>query len=167
MGESQGGDSKLETFLKANMQMISKRMPKCGIIAIFDWESNVNTNKLGRHFNVPNYIYKFDSNSCNPLLDKSFHGIERYYDIELIETLASNKKGLVTDRGNEYNNSRYFADSGRYERVKHELFKIFESKGMQFRHFDDLILFLSNVDNTQLTCLSSPPPKGPHVPSLP
>lgn len=123
------GDSQLLTFLKANQHILKNRARNCGVYAIFDWESDKHKiNQLSKNISAPNVICQFDENNANPLLDKTFHGIERYYPTKIIREVMNTTPGLISDRGNDKIKDRYYADAGRYELVKHFLFETIKNE---------------------------------------
>ncbi len=135
------GDSQLQTFLKANLHVLKNRSKNCGVYAIFDWESTKHPiNQLSKSISSPNVIYQFDENDVNPLLDKTFHGIERYYPTNIIQAAIKIDPGLITDRGNDKIKDRFYADSSRYKLVKHTLFNIIKDvPNFSLNHFKKVI----------------------------
>lgn len=131
----------LNNFITMNNNFINLRN-KYGIIAIFDWDVEKSSiNKLKYKINNPNMIVQLDQSNGNPLLDKTFRGIELYYSNNIIEELIQKEPGLINDRGINYQKGRYYADSGRYEKVKHELYQIIEKNNdkLQFTFFKEII----------------------------
>jgi AAA15 family ATPase/GTPase len=135
------GDSQLLAFLKANLHILKNRALNYGVYAIFDWESDKPPiNSLSKNVSPPNVIYQFDNNDANPLLDKSFHGIERYYPTNIIQMAMSSQTGIISDRGENKTKDRYYADIARYELVKDTLFNIIKSeKEFSLEYFKKVI----------------------------
>ena len=128
-GSQLKGDSQLLAFLKANLHILKNRAINCGVYAIFDWESNKQPiNQLSKNVSAPNVIYQFDENDVNPLLNKTFHGIERYYPTNIVQMAIKNKPGIISDRGDDKTKNRYYADTGRYGLVKETLFDIIKNE---------------------------------------
>ncbi len=141
-----GGDSHLYTLLLANTHVLQSRLDGCGVVAIFDWDSDGSKlSTLKKHICEPNLIFHFGERCCNPLLDKSFRGIERFYDSEVIHWLSESDPSLIIDRGEKHASSRYFVDKARYDLVKQKLFERVKSNEMKFTYFSELENELQNM----------------------
>lgn len=134
------GESFLCQYLLTNSHIINKRLKGAGIIALFDWDVEVSKiNKLKRVIKAPNMIYHFNQKDSNPLLDKSFRGIEKYYPIELILDFEKENKGYILDRGLERSKERYQIDIQRYDFIKGELLNRYLMKKYSDEYFQDFI----------------------------
>jgi len=148
IGEKRGGDSRLYNFIMSNAHVLNSRTKGCGVIAIFDWDfEKTKAINLSRHISSPNYVFQFDEKFGNPLLDKSFKGIERFYDTEIIEWLSESEGNLIMDRGSANFTSRFYADPARYFLIKQKLFERIKEKNLNFTYFSELKNTLNNIES--------------------
>ncbi|QQG46295.1 MAG: AAA family ATPase [Candidatus Niyogibacteria bacterium] len=84
-----GGVSQLLKYLQNNKLVIDSRQKPFYII--LDWNEENKTVNQFKKISKNIFPYKFDESKCNPNLDNSFSGIERYLTTDFIKNPATEK----------------------------------------------------------------------------
>jgi hypothetical protein len=120
-GPRTGGVDELSNYVKENTKAIKSRRKEAPVIVILDWDSAKKTKQFERLFNPdePFKVFAWPDTACNPNLNRSFKGIERYFSDRMIEE-AENKDAPI------YKNRREICSvhSEEYGQVKSILNKI-------------------------------------------
>jgi predicted ATP-dependent endonuclease of OLD family len=137
------GCTQLELFVKTNKNLLKNRTEKNNITIVLDWDvkndSGIKPNALERTISPPNKIIVLDFAKRNPLLDKTFRGIEAYYPTDYIEQVLSSNSGLIWDKGFALSQNRYHVDPEKYKLIKHNLFKIVKDRGIESSYLEEIV----------------------------
>lgn len=102
-GESSGGKDEMIRYVKFHKNAIKSRPPDAPLIVIFDSDAKSKRAEIEKHFNSedPIKVLIWIEDECNPKLDKSFRGIERFFSDRIISKaenqgaqIARTQKGI-------------------------------------------------------------------------
>ncbi len=110
-GPRTGGVDELSNYVKENTKAIKSRRKEAPVIVILDWDSAKKTKQFERLFNPdePFKVFAWPDTACNPNLNRSFKGIERYFSDRMIEEaenrdapIYKNRRGICSVHSEEY-----------------------------------------------------------------
>lgn len=85
-GESSGGDTQTNRYVKNNMDLIRTRPSNKWVLLLMDWENHRSVQELEtRYAEVEAFrVMAWPENLANPDLNNTFRGIERFYPTSII-----------------------------------------------------------------------------------
>lgn len=92
--EKQGGKDAIISYLRKNQGLIQNRPSEAPLVVLFDWEvsaQDLQKAKKAYGARADDYVLSMNANHCDPLLGKTFKGIERFYPPKVI--LDAHKAG--------------------------------------------------------------------------
>ncbi|MGA2463997.1 MAG: AAA family ATPase [Thermodesulfobacteriota bacterium] len=110
-GGKTGGVDDLFGYIKNNLKVIKSRQKESPVIVILDWDSAKKANQFQKLFveGDPFKVLIWPDLAFNPKLNKSFHGIERYFSDRMIQQaedkgapIFRNRAGLCSVDKDEY-----------------------------------------------------------------
>lgn len=103
-GGKTGGVNDILGYVKANAQAIKARRKEAPVIVVLDWESANKEGSFKKLFDMddPFKVFVWPESDCNPKLDESFRGIERFFSTRIIQ--EGKKRGAKINKlvGGEY-----------------------------------------------------------------
>jgi hypothetical protein len=107
-----GGDSEIERYVRAHASTIQARRTDAPIIVVLDWDSAKKVDTIRRLLptRAAFDVLAWPDRLCNPRLNNTFRGIERYYSDRLISlaeqqgaTIYRSSSGECSVARDEYN----------------------------------------------------------------
>jgi 5S rRNA maturation endonuclease (ribonuclease M5) len=97
-GGKTGGVDDILNYIKNYKNHIKLRQKYAPVIIVLDWEAAKKVKEFEKHFKVddPFKVFVWPESDCNPSLDKSIKGIERFYSDRIIKAAESQGAILPT-----------------------------------------------------------------------
>lgn len=97
-----GGVETIRRFLKDNADAIRARPETAPVIVILDWDASAKADDLRKPFSSsdPVEVMSWDALEANPVLDKTFRGVERFFSDERIASVDKAEPDLIATKRN-------------------------------------------------------------------
>ena len=138
-----GGESDIINYLKNNKTIIRNRVASAPIFVILDWESKKKQalDKIASDSDNRLLVYTAPESDCNPNLDKSFHGFERFYSDRLINVADSKRPNIILKRTESIKSIQ----RDEYETIKKVLYEEIKENGLIEEDIKYIRKFLTNT----------------------
>jgi|WetSurMetagenome_2_1015567.scaffolds.fasta_scaffold33054_1 predicted ATP-dependent endonuclease of OLD family len=97
-----GGIETLKKYIRENVEAIRVRASDAPVIIVLDWEAANKVSEFERIFKDgdPCKIISWNDKDANPLLDKTFRGVERFFSDRLIAEAEKTDASLIAEKKN-------------------------------------------------------------------